>query len=105
MGFDSSDYSLQGAQTFYATNHEGPRPNDSATFGENWGYYPDAEPLRSFFAGDPRAAIVPFLAYKCAHLQKNPIQYIILIIWLFSPSLVAQLSSMLSARSAQLEAA
>ncbi|EIE25857.1 hypothetical protein COCSUDRAFT_46409 [Coccomyxa subellipsoidea C-169] len=56
--------SRQGAQTFYATNHEGPRANDSVTFGENWGYYPDAEPLRSFFAGDPRAAIVPFLAYK-----------------------------------------
>ncbi|BDA47330.1 hypothetical protein COCOBI_10-1760 [Coccomyxa sp. Obi] len=56
--------SRQGVQTFYATNHEGQRPNDSSLFGESWGYYPDAKPLRSFFAGDPRAAMVPFLAYK-----------------------------------------
>lgn len=55
---------MQGVVTFYATNHEGARPNVSAAFNESWGYYPDAQPLRSFFAGDPRAAMVPFLAYQ-----------------------------------------
>ncbi len=58
---------LQGVRTFYATNHVGQRPNDSSLVGESWGYYPDAKPPRSFFAGDPRAAMVPFLAHKCAN--------------------------------------
>lgn len=55
----------QGVRAFFATNsssNNGTR--DAPSFGESWGFYPDASPMRSFYAGDPRAAIVPFLAYQ-----------------------------------------
>ena len=57
---------MQGVQTFFTTNHEGSRPDDSAAHREFWGYYPDAKPLRSFYEGDARAAIAPFQAFQCA---------------------------------------
>ena len=59
---------MQGVQTFFTTNHEGARPKDSAAHLESWGFYPDAKPVRSFYDGDPRAAIAPFQAYKSALL-------------------------------------
>lgn len=59
---------MQGVQTFFTTNHEGGRPNDSAAHLESWGFYPDAKPVRSFYDGDPRAAIAPFQAYRSALL-------------------------------------
>lgn len=31
---------------------------------ETWAYYPDDVRLRSFYEGDTRAALVPFLAYR-----------------------------------------
>ena len=31
---------------------------------ETWGYYPDDTSLRSYYEGDTRAALVPFLAYR-----------------------------------------
>ncbi|CAK0783338.1 hypothetical protein CVIRNUC_006537 [Coccomyxa viridis] len=65
----SSRISRQGLQTFITTNHGGPRPDDSAPNKESWGFYPDAKPIRSFYSGDPRAAIAPFQAYK--HLGDN----------------------------------
>ena len=58
---------MQGVQTFITTNHDGPRPNDSALNKESWGFYPDAKPIRSFYSGDPRAAIAPFQAHRSAH--------------------------------------
>ncbi len=63
---------MQGAKAFFATNHDShslrPPAQDALAFNETWAYYPDGQPLRSFFWGDQRAAIVPFLAYKCAPL-------------------------------------
>ena len=32
--------------------------------GETWAYYTDDTVLRSFYEGDTRAALVPFLAYR-----------------------------------------
>ena len=55
---------MQGVQTFYTTNHDIARPEDFAAHNESWGSYPDANPVRSFYAGDPRAAIAPFQAYQ-----------------------------------------
>ena len=63
---------MQGLQTFITTNHGGPRPDDSAPNKESWGFYPDAKPIRSFYSGDPRAAIAPFQAYKSALLLDVP---------------------------------
>ena len=63
---------MQGLQTFITTNHGGPRSDDSAPSKESWGFYPDAKPIRSFYSGDPRAAIAPFQAYKSALLLDVP---------------------------------
>ena len=63
---------MQGVQTFITTNHGAPRPDDSAPNNESWGFYPDAKPVRSFYSGDPRAAIAPFQAYKFALLLGMP---------------------------------
>jgi hypothetical protein len=57
----------QGVRAFFATNSSARGTPEGAAHGEAWGFYPDAQPLRSFYAGDARAAIVPFLAYQCAH--------------------------------------
>ena len=57
----------QGSRTLFATNatnSTASASNDSAAFNESWAFYPDADPMRSFYAGDPRAAMTPFLAYK-----------------------------------------
>ena len=32
---------------------------------EVWSFYPDAQPARSFYPGDDRAALAPFLAHRC----------------------------------------
>lgn len=32
--------------------------------GETWIWYPDANPIRSFYPGDQRAALAPFMAYR-----------------------------------------
>ena len=63
---------MQGVQTFITTNHDGPRPEDSLANKESWGFYPDAKPIRSFYEGDPRAAMAPFQAYKSARLIDVP---------------------------------
>ena len=31
---------------------------------ETWSYYPDDSPLRSYYGGDTRAALVPYLAHQ-----------------------------------------
>ena len=62
---------MQGVQTFFTTNHEGKRLIDSSAHLEAWGFYPDAEPIRSFYKGDPRAAIAPFQAFQCALLTTH----------------------------------
>ncbi|KDD73155.1 hypothetical protein H632_c2477p0 [Helicosporidium sp. ATCC 50920] len=33
-------------------------------YNETWSYYPDDHPRRSLYAGDTRAALVPFLAHR-----------------------------------------
>lgn len=37
---------------------------DGRAHNETWMYYPDDTPLRSMYAGDSRAALMPFLAHK-----------------------------------------
>lgn len=37
---------------------------EGRAFNETWIYYPDDVPLRSLYAGDSRAALMPFLAHK-----------------------------------------
>ena len=51
--------------TFIVTNYtDSPQDPYPIARGESWAYYPDAKPVRSFYPGDQRAALVPFLAYK-----------------------------------------
>ncbi len=56
---------LQGMRTFVVTNYtdsaQNPYPREP---GESWAFYPDAKPVRSFYPGDQRAALTPFLAYR-----------------------------------------
>lgn len=37
---------------------------EGAENNETWVYYPDDTPARSFYRGDSRAALAPFLAHK-----------------------------------------
>lgn len=37
---------------------------EGAQNNETWVYYPDDTPARSFYRGDSRAALAPFLAHK-----------------------------------------
>ena len=37
---------------------------------EVWSFYPDAQPARSFYPGDDRAALAPFLAHRCSSLVR-----------------------------------
>lgn len=56
---------LQGMKTFVVTNYtETPGNPYPAAKGETWRYYPDADPVRSFYPGDQRAALAPFLAFR-----------------------------------------
>lgn len=56
---------VQGMRTLVVTNYtESPRKRYPAAKGETWGYYPDAQPVRSFYPGDQRAALAPFLAFR-----------------------------------------
>ena len=67
----------QGLQTFLATSYI-----ENSTIGlhysaipnETWAYYPDDNPQRSWYPGDSRAALVPFLAFK--HLEKKDFQWL-----------------------------
>lgn len=59
-------HDAQGVRAFFATNSSSVNGTlDALASSESWAFYPDASPMRSFYAGDPRAAIVPFLAYQC----------------------------------------
>ena len=56
---------VQGMQTFVVTNYsEDASQSYPSSQSEMWGHYPDAEPARSFYPGDDRAALAPFLAYN-----------------------------------------
>lgn len=58
---------FQGLQTYLATSYE---ENATASLlydselNETWKYYPDDNPQRSWYPGDSRAALAPFLAFK-----------------------------------------
>ncbi|KAK9807637.1 hypothetical protein WJX72_005062 [[Myrmecia] bisecta] len=56
----------QGIRTFIATNHEPAKElvQEGARFQEVWSSYPDDTPRRSYYEGDSRAALMPFLAHK-----------------------------------------
>jgi hypothetical protein len=55
----------QGMRTVVVTNYtetaEQPYPRAP---GEVWTSYPDANPVRSFYPGDDRAALTPFIAFR-----------------------------------------
>lgn len=55
----------QGIKTYVSTNYT-PAAGQSypSIPSETWGYYPDDTSLRSYYEGDTRAALVPFLAYR-----------------------------------------
>lgn len=56
----------QGIRTFIATNVK-PSPElieEGKRHNETWAHYADDQPLRSLYAGDTRAGMVPFLAHK-----------------------------------------
>lgn len=57
--------SVQGIRTVVVTNYTAtavsPYP---AAENELWTSYPDANPARSFYPGDDRAALAPFLAFR-----------------------------------------
>ena len=56
---------LQGLRTYVCTNYtETAKHRYPAIDSEHWGFYPDDKPLRSFYEGDTRAALVPFLAHR-----------------------------------------
>ena len=56
---------LQGLRTYVCTNYtETAEHRYPAIDSEHWSFYPDDKPLRSFYEGDTRAALVPFLAYR-----------------------------------------
>ena len=48
----STNYTLKSGQSYPSVP------------SEIWGYYPDDTSLRSYYEGDTRAALVPFLAFK-----------------------------------------
>ena len=50
-------------RTFVVTNYTEGSGNVYPAI-ETWAYYPDAEPVRSFYPGDQRAALAPFLAHR-----------------------------------------
>ena len=57
---------MQGIRTVIATNSQ-PTTEvqaEGARNNETWVYYPDDLPARSFYRGDSRAALAPFLAHK-----------------------------------------
>ena len=52
-------------RTVVVTNYtDSPQSPYPSARGESWTFYPDAKPVRSFYPGDQRAALAPFLAYK-----------------------------------------
>ena len=56
----------QGIRTVISTNSQ-PTADvqaEGALNNETWVYYPDDTPARSFYKGDSRAALAPFLAHK-----------------------------------------
>lgn len=56
---------MQGMRTVVVTNYTetAAHPYPRAP-GEVWTSYPDANPVRSFYPGDDRAALTPFLAFR-----------------------------------------
>lgn len=56
----------QGIRTLIAANFHPSEAMlaDGRAHNETWMYYPDDVPLRSLYAGDSRAALMPFLAHK-----------------------------------------
>ena len=62
---------VQGIRTFVVTNYTvGPGREYPTAENEVWSFYPDAQPARSFYPGDDRAALAPFLAHRCSSLIK-----------------------------------
>ena len=61
-----SNGSTQGTRTLIAANFHPSEAMlaDGRAHNETWVYYPDDVPLRSMYAGDSRAALMPFLAHK-----------------------------------------
>ena len=58
---------LQGLQTYLATSYKENATADmsySAAANETWQHYPDDSPQRSWYPGDSRAALAPFLAFQ-----------------------------------------
>ncbi|KAK9807756.1 hypothetical protein WJX72_008195 [[Myrmecia] bisecta] len=56
----------KGIRTFIASSHEpsAEQKAEGKAFQEVWSSYPDDNPVRSFYAGDSRAALMPFLAHR-----------------------------------------
>ena len=56
----------QGIRTVISTNSEATASiqAEAAQNNETWVYYPDDSPARSFYKGDSRAALAPFLAHR-----------------------------------------
>eukprot|EP00891_Asterochloris_glomerata_P003450 jgi/Astpho2/3450/Aster-07048 len=62
--------SLQGLRTVIITDSEElgtQHLHDAAKHRELWLFYPDDNPVRSYLAGDSRAAVAPFLAHARLH--------------------------------------
>lgn len=56
---------MQGIRTYISTNYTpSARRQYPSAPNETWAFYPDDLQLRSFYEGDTRAALVPFLAYR-----------------------------------------
>lgn len=57
---------MQGIRTLIATNSDisDDIRAEALQHNETWIYYPDDIPPRSFYRGDSRAALAPFLAHK-----------------------------------------
>ena len=57
---------IQGIRTVISTNSQPTAAvkAEGAQNNETWVYYPDDTPARSFYRGDSRAALAPFLAHK-----------------------------------------
>lgn len=57
---------MQGIRTVISTNSEPTAAiqAEAAQNNETWVFYPDDAPARSFYKGDSRAALAPFLAHK-----------------------------------------
>ena len=55
----------QGIKTYVSTNYTLKAGEEYPSVpSETWGYYPDDTVLRSYYGGDTRAALVPFLAFR-----------------------------------------